>query len=58
MQHIEELNHKFIEVSHFRIGIKLLKLWFMEVKFWVPILRTLEIEKNRTWKWVKFWTPI
>jgi len=41
MQVIREFNHKFIEVSHFKIGIKLPKLWNLEVQFWVPILKPI-----------------
>jgi len=39
MQNIREFNHKFIEVSHIKIGLKLFKLWNFEVMFWVPILK-------------------
>jgi len=31
MQIIREFHNKFIEVSHFKIGIKLPKLWNVEV---------------------------
>jgi len=34
MQNIKEFNHNFIEVSNFKIGIQLLKLWNVEVQFW------------------------
>jgi len=39
MQIIRKFNYKFKEVSHVEIGIKLLKLWNLEVQFWVPILK-------------------
>jgi len=39
MQIIREFHHEFIEVSHFKIGIHLPKLWKLEVHFWVPILK-------------------
>jgi len=39
MQIIREFHHKFIEVSHFKIGIKLPKLWNLEVQFWGPVLK-------------------
>jgi len=41
MQIIRECKHKFLEVSHFKIGIKLPKLWNVEVQFWVPILKPI-----------------
>jgi len=41
MQIIREFKHKFIEVSHFKIGIKLPKLWNVEVQFCVPILKQI-----------------
>jgi len=41
MQIIREFHHKFIEVSHVKIGIKLHKLWILEVQFWVPILKPI-----------------
>jgi len=41
MQIIREFKHKFIEVSHFKIRIKLPKLWNVEVQFWVPILKPI-----------------
>jgi len=33
MWFIRQFNHKFVEVSHVEIGIKLLKLWILEVQF-------------------------
>jgi len=39
MQMIRKFHHKFIEVSHIKIGLKLFKLWSLEVMFWVPILK-------------------
>jgi len=42
MQSIREFHQKVIEVSHFKIGIKLTKLWNVEVQFWVTILKTIE----------------
>jgi len=41
MQIIRKFNYKFKEVSHVEIGIKLLKLWNLEVQFLVPILKTI-----------------
>jgi len=47
MQIISEFNHKFIKVSHIKIGFKLPKLWNVEVEFWVPILKpTRNTEKS------------
>jgi len=40
---IREFNYKLIEVSHVEIGMKLLKLWNLEVQFWVPILKAIGI---------------
>jgi len=37
MQNFREFDYKLIEVSHFKIGVQLLKLWYLEVQFWVPI---------------------
>jgi len=53
MQNIREFNHKLIAVSHIKIGVQLLKLWNLEVQFWVPFWKVLEIRKNQTWKWAK-----
>jgi len=39
---IREFKHELIEVSHFQIGIKLPKLWNLEVQFWVPILKPIK----------------
>jgi len=36
MQIIREFSHKFIQVSHLKIGIKLPKLWNLEVRFEIP----------------------
>jgi len=41
MYNIREFNHKFIEASHLKIEIQLLKIWNLEVKFWVPILKAI-----------------
>jgi len=41
MQIIREFYHKFIEKSHFKIEIKLPKLWNLEVQFWVTILKPI-----------------
>jgi len=41
MQIIRKFNYKFKEVSRVEIGVKLLKLWNLEVQFWVPILKTI-----------------
>jgi len=48
MQNIREFNHKLIEVSHFKIGVQLLKLWNLEVQFWVPFWKPLQFQKNQT----------
>jgi len=56
MQNISGINHKLIEVSHIKIGVQLLKLWNLEVQYWVPFWKLLEIRKNQTWKWAKIWT--
>jgi len=36
---IREFHHKFKEVSHFKIGIHLPKLWKLEIHFWGPTLK-------------------
>jgi len=54
MQNVWEFNYKFIEVSHVKIGIQLLKLWNLEVQFWAPFWKTLQIRKNWTWNGLKF----
>jgi len=41
MENIREFEHKLIEVSHFKIGVQLLKLWNLELQFWVPILTAI-----------------
>jgi len=41
MQIIREFHYEFIEVSHDKIGIKLPKLWNIEMQFWAPILETI-----------------
>jgi len=46
MQIIRKSNYKFKEVSHIKIGIKLLKLWNPEVQFWGPILNFGITEKS------------
>jgi len=38
---IREFHYKLIEVSHIKIGVQLLKLWNLEVQFWVPILKDI-----------------
>jgi len=38
---LKEFKHKFIEVSQFKIGIKLPNLWNVEVQFWVLILKPI-----------------
>jgi len=50
MQIIRGFKHKFIEVSHFKIGIKLPELWNVEVPFWVPILNTIGITEKTNMK--------
>jgi len=47
---IREFNHNFIEVSHVWIEIQLLKLWNLEVQFWVPILEALGITEKSNMK--------
>jgi len=47
---IREFNYKFIEVSHVKIGVKILKLWSLEVQFWVPILTTIGITEKSNMK--------
>jgi len=47
---IREFNYKFIEVSHVEIGIKILKLWSLEVQFWVSILTTIGITEKSNMK--------
>jgi len=37
-KNVKKFNHKIIEVFHVQIGIQKLKLWNLEVEFWVPIL--------------------
>jgi len=50
MQIIRKFNHKFIEVSHFEIGIKVPKLWNLEVLFWGPLLKPIGNTKKRNMK--------
>jgi len=38
---IREFIHKLKEVSNLKIGIKLLKLWNLEVQFWVSFLKPI-----------------
>jgi len=38
---IREFNYKLIEVFHLKIGKKVLKLWNLEVTFWVPFLKPI-----------------
>jgi len=47
---IREFKHKFVEVCHVEIGIQLLKLWNLEVQFWVPILATIGITEKSNMK--------
>jgi len=47
MQIIREFFYEFKEASHDKIGIKLLKLWNLEVQFWVPIPKTCILSWNR-----------
>jgi len=39
MLNIREFKHKFIEVSHAKIGLLYFKLWNLEVPFWGRILK-------------------
>jgi len=50
MQITREFNHKLIEVCHFKIGVQLLKLWNLEVRFWVPILNSKGITEKSNMK--------
>jgi len=50
MYNVSKINHKFIEVSHVEIGIKLLKLWNLKVQFWVPILTAIIITEKSNMK--------
>jgi len=50
MHIFREFNYKLIEVSHVEIGIKLLKLWNLEVQFWVPILKGIGITEKSIMK--------
>jgi len=52
MWNVRELNHKLIEVSNFKIGIKLLKLWHLEVQFWGTILKAIGITEKSNMKMV------
>jgi len=47
---IREFKYKFIEVSHIEIGIKILKLWSLEVQFWVPFLTAIGITEKSIMK--------
>jgi len=38
MQLVRKFNHNSLDVWHIEIGLKLVKLWASEVKFWVTIL--------------------
>jgi len=57
MQIIRECEHKFIEVSHFKIGIKLPKLRNLEVQFWVTILKTIGNTEKSNMKMGKNFDP-
>jgi len=37
---------EFNQISHVEIGFKLLKLWNLDVQFWVPILTAIGITKK------------
>jgi len=50
MQNFRELTHKFIEVSHFKIGILKLKLLNLKVQFWVPIMKAIGITEKSDMK--------
>jgi len=50
MHNIREFNHELIEVSHVQIGIQNLKLWNLEVEFWVPILIVMGTTENSNMK--------
>jgi len=45
-----ECKHKFIEVSHVEIGIKVLKLWSLEVQFWFPFQTAIGITEKSNMK--------
>jgi len=50
MKSIRQFNHELIEVSHFKIGVQKLKLWILEVQFWVPILKATGNTENSNTK--------
>jgi len=47
---IKEFHYKLIEVSHIKIGVELLKLWNLELQFWVPILNDIGIMEKSDMK--------
>jgi len=47
---IRKFKYKFIEVSHIEIRIILLKLWSLEMQFWVPILAAIGITEKSNMK--------
>jgi len=46
MYNIKKLIHNLIEVSRVLIGINLLKVWNLQVPFWVPILKAMGITEK------------
>jgi len=46
MYNIRELIHNLIELSRVLIGINLLKVWNLQVPFWVPILKAMGITEK------------
>jgi len=50
MQDVREFNHKLIVVSHVQIGIQILKLWNLELEFWVPVLIVIGTTENSNMK--------
>jgi len=50
MQNFREFDYKLIEVSHFKIGLQKLKLWNIEVLFWVPIPKAIGNMKKSNMK--------
>jgi len=46
-----------MEVSHVKIGLQELKLWNLEVQFWVPILTSTGITEKSNMKIVSNFDP-
>jgi len=50
MKNIRGFEHKLKEVSHFKIGLQLLKLWNLEVQFRVSIRKPIGITEKSNMK--------